>query len=141
MRSIFLAARTASSGQSEKSSFSRPSSVSETMSHETGATREYHGHLVSYEWQSQHAARRAAATDAGGLAAVMKSVITGGLVRAGLVSCSSANPASSPTGIHFNRFFILFNETRQRRKMFPTGTNFFHPPAAGMRFFSRRVSC
>ena len=52
-----------------------------------------------------------AATCVGGAFFAIKSLTTGGFVRAGLVNCSKANTTAHALKIHFNFLFIQFNKT------------------------------
>src|SRR3954451_18622712 len=84
---------------SEKFSVARPLSTSCCVIHETGATLLYHGHVVSFEWQSKHASFvscRTAVDDHFG------SAVVGGLVCARPYGTSwiARNSAIPPRTIH-----------------------------------------
>src|SRR5512146_586067 len=81
-----------------KLSVERPPLTSFCVSHDSGATFVYHGHLVRFEWQSKHASdascRVAAASHFG-------SAVTGGFVwlRPYGTACESAKSARTPSAI------------------------------------------
>ena len=83
----------------------RPSRTSFATSHDMGATYEYHGHFVSFEWQSKQERRRIVMTSWG----ASISPVTGGLVRSICMNCIPTK--SNPRGIknHLHIFSLMLN--------------------------------
>src|ERR1044072_2926691 len=97
---------------SDKFTFSRPSLTWSMTNHDTGATCEYHGQRVLFEWQSLHERSRIAAT--GGVTWSLASIAwvgsLGGLLFAGPKKCAITMPQTTTTKTQRNTrssFFIL----------------------------------
>src|ERR1700680_2373295 len=89
----------------------RPSFTWLITNQETGATLEYQGQRVWFEWQSLQAAVRIRST-AGGTLTLASSVspwITGGFVRTSLMNFIATIKAQSPNMAPRKYFFISFS--------------------------------
>ena len=77
----------------------RPSRTCPTTNHDTGATCEYHGQSVRFEWQSPQERVNIEWTPGG--TSIMDSMVwlgvNGGLVRAGRQNCAPANASAMKT--------------------------------------------
>src|ERR1043166_407113 len=99
---------------SEKLRLCRPSFTSLVSSQETGATCEYQGQTVSFEWQSRQERSRTASAS-GVSCALARSVFdasTGGFVIAGLMACATTNRTTRATAAHFKNFFMCLSAVR-----------------------------
>jgi hypothetical protein len=78
----------------------RPSLTWETTLHDIGATKEYHGQLVWFEWQFQQARSRMVLTSAGTATCLVmaRAGSTAGLLRAGPTNWATMK-ATRPTRI------------------------------------------
>src|SRR4029453_6022379 len=87
--------------QSDRLRCSRPSLTCWITLHDIGATYEYHGHLVSFEWQFRQERSRMALTF-GGIDVFRVRLLPGregGLVRRGPTNCATTSPAAATRSV------------------------------------------